>query len=42
MNAVAPVFWPPDGKSWLIGKDPDTGKDKRQKENKSAEDEMVR
>ena len=23
----APNFWPPDGKSWLIGKDPDVGKD---------------
>ena len=26
-EAEAPVFWPPDGKSWLIGKDPDAGKD---------------
>ena len=23
----APKFWPPDAKSWLTGKDPDTGKD---------------
>ena len=22
-----PIFWPPDVKNWLIGKDPDTGKD---------------
>ena len=22
-----PVPWPPDAKSWLIGKDPDAGKD---------------
>ena len=26
-EAVAPVFWPPDGKSWLIRKDPDAGED---------------
>ena len=23
----APIFWPPDAKNWLIGKDPDAGKD---------------
>ena len=38
----APILWPPNAKSWLIGKDPDAGKDWRQKENKEAEDEMVR
>ena len=27
-----PIFWPLDGKSWFIGKDPDAGKDWRQKE----------
>ena len=26
-EAEAPVLWPPDGKSWLIGKNPDAGKD---------------
>ena len=26
-DAKAPVLWPPDVKSWLIGKDPDAGKD---------------
>ena len=26
-KAVAPILWPPDVKSWLIGKDPDAGKD---------------
>ena len=26
-EAEAPVLWPPDAKSWLIGKDPDAGKD---------------
>ena len=38
----APIFRPPDAKSWLIGKDLDAGKDWRQKEKKAAEDEMVR
>ena len=31
-DAEALVLWPPDVKSWLIGKDPDAGKDGRQKE----------
>ena len=26
-EADAPVLWPPDIKSWFIGKDPDPGKD---------------
>ena len=38
----APVLWPPGEKSRLIGKDPDAGKDRRQKEKGMAEDEMVR
>ena len=38
--AEAPTLWPPDGKSGLIGKDPDAGKDWRQKEKGAAEDEM--
>ena len=38
----APIFWPPDVKSWLIGKDPDPGKDWRQEEKGSTEDKMVR
>ena len=37
----APILWPPDGKSWFIGKDPDAGKDWRQKEKRVTEDEMV-
>ena len=41
-EAEAPIFWPPDMKSWFIGKDPDAGKDQRQKEKGVAEDEMVR
>ena len=31
-EAEAPILWTPDGKSWLIGKDPDAGKDWRQEE----------
>ena len=31
-EAEAPVLWPPDAKSWLIGKDSDAGKDWRQEE----------
>ena len=27
VEAETPILWPPDGKSWLIGKDPDAGKD---------------
>ena len=38
----APILWPPDGKSWFIGEDPDAKKDWRQKEKPAAEDEMVR
>ena len=31
-DAEAPILWPPDAKNWLIGKDPDAGKDWRQEE----------
>ena len=31
-EAETPILWPPDAKSWLIGKDPDAGKDWRQVE----------
>ena len=41
-KAETPGLWPPDAKSQLIGKDPDAGKDWRQKEKGAAEDEMVR
>ena len=37
----APVLWPPDAKSQLIGKDPDAGKDWRQEEKGAMEDKMV-
>ena len=37
-----PILWPPDAKNWLTRKDPDAGKDWRQKEEKGTiEDEMV-
>ena len=38
----APILWPPDVKSQLTGKDPDAGKDWKEKEKGVAEDEMVR
>ena len=37
-----PILWPPDAKNQLIGKDPDAGKDWRQEEKGTTEDEMVR
>ena len=40
-EAEAPIFWPPNAKSWLIGKDPDAGKDVKAKEKGAAEDKMV-
>ena len=35
------IPWPPDVKSWVIGKDPDAGKDWGQEEKGTTEDEMV-
>ena len=35
------IVWPSDAKSWLIWKDPDAGKDWRQKEKGMTEDEMI-
>ena len=40
-EAETPVLWPPDAKSWPIGKDPDVGKDWGQEEKGMTEDEMV-
>ena len=40
--AETPILWPPDVKSWLLGKDPEVGKDQRQEEKGMTEDEMVR
>ena len=42
VEAEAPVVWPPDAKRQLIWKDPNAGKDWRQKKKGVAEDEMVR
>ena len=41
-DAEAPILWPPDVNSQLIGKDPGAGKNWRQEEKRAAEDEMVR
>ena len=40
-EAETPILWPPDSKNWLIGKDPDAGKDWRCEEKGMTEDEMV-
>jgi len=40
-EAEAPILSPPDVKNWLIGKDPDAGKDGRREEKGTTEDEMV-
>ena len=40
-EAETPIFWPPDAKNGLIGKDPDAGKDWGQEEMGMTEDEMV-
>ena len=42
VEAETPILWPPDAKSWLIGKDPDAGRDWEQEEKGMTEDEMVR
>ena len=41
VEAEIPILWPPDAKNWLIGKDPDAGKDWRQEQKEPTEDEMV-
>ena len=40
-KAGTPVLWPPHVKSWLIGKDPDAGRDWGQEEKGTTEDEMA-
>ena len=40
-EAETPILWPPDGKNWLTGKDPDSWKDWRQEEKGKTEDDMV-
>ena len=41
VEAETPVVWLPDVKNWLIWKDPDAGKDWRQEEKGTTEDEMA-
>ena len=41
-DAETPILWPPHVKSWLIGKDPDAGRDWGQEEKETTEDEMAR
>ena len=36
------ILWPPHAKSWLIGKDSDAGRDWRQEEKGTTEDEKAR
>ena len=40
-EAATSILWPPHVKSWLIGKDPDAGKDWGQEEKGTTEDEMA-
>ena len=40
-KAETPILWPPHAKSWLIGKDPDAGRDWGQEEKGMTEDEMA-
>ena len=39
-DAEAPILWPPDVKSWFIRQNPDAGKDWRQEEKRTIEDEL--
>ena len=41
VQAEAPILWPPDVKNWLTGKDSDAGKDWRQEEKGTTEDEWL-
>ena len=41
VEAETPILWPPDAKSWLTWKDPDSGKDWSREEKGTTEDEMV-
>ena len=40
-KAETPILWPPHAKSWLIGKDPDAGRDRGQEEKGMTEDKMA-
>ena len=39
-EAETPILWPPHAKSWLIGKDPDAGRDWGQEEKGTTEDDF--
>ena len=41
VEGETPILWPPHAKSWLIGKDPDAGRDWGQEEKGMTEDEMA-
>ena len=41
VEAETPILWPPHAKSWLIGKDPDTGRGWGQEEKGTTEDETA-
>ena len=41
VEVETPILCPPDTKNWLIGKDSDAGKDRRQEEKGMTEDEVV-
>ena len=41
-KAETPVLWPPHEKSWLIGKDPDAGRDWGQEDKGTTKDEMAK
>ena len=41
IEAETPILWPSDAKNWLIGKDPDAGKDWRWDEKGTTEEEMI-
>ena len=40
-EAETPILWSPDGKTWLIGKDPDAGNNWRREEKGTVEDDMI-
>ena len=40
-KAETPILWPPHANNWLIGKDPDAGRDWGQEEKGTTEDEMA-
>ena len=41
VEAETTILWPPHVKNWVIRKDPDAGKDWKQEEKETTEDEMI-